>query len=291
VTESEALLSKNSKEETALPKGRLRDQSLYLKVLQLYFAGYPSAFISRELEMTLPTVNRTLKKFRHALVRQLRVLDYLKVIAGDVKYSHYPIHEWFFRTVVQTQSDQKLDISPALQTCFSDCPLCPNPRKFRFDHLNVHHVPDRFPYPSNPELMPDFGHAGILELLGKKGNCRHCPFGPGARNLAMAFAEVPEIYLDLQYYFSYQRIRDVSEYYFHLLAAIVISLVRRIVQQWGHKAEKRGIGYHATTEIETRTQVRLVSKIYDILQEPVGDHIDGFGSFVFSSRISPVSTK
>ena len=281
------MAGKSSKNGPALPRARLKDQSLYLKVLQLYFAGCPSARISRLLDMKPPTVNRTLRKFRHGLVRQKKILDYLKERATDVSYYDFGMHIMLIEAAIQTRIEEGEHAAEKMQACFSNCPLCEKPSQFTFDHVDVHFEPDNPFYPASPELKPEFGMAGLLEVLGKRGSCRHCPFGSGARDLAKGFSQVPAIYLDLNYYLACQRIRDTSEYYFHFVAVILISLVRRISRQRWLKAYVRGLDDEIAVKLELRMQTRLVNRIYGLLAEPVDDHINEYGAFAYAKDARP----
>ena len=281
-------MSTEKSQKIAAPsKARLEDKSLYLKVLQLYFAGYPSAVIAQQLEMQRPSVNRVLKRFRHDMPRQRKIIDYLWEEASKIGYRQFDLYLWFIENAAYMQRTQGDENALNLQTCMTKCPLTERPSNFIFDHVDVHYDAKVFPYPVDLTLKPDFSEPDFYEMMARKGRCRHCPFGAvPARNFAMAFAENISVYLDLNYYFSRYRVRKVSEFYFHYFAALIISVTRRIAMLRNEKALSRGVDGHSAVALTTRMQTRMVNRIYEMLLEPPPEAFDEFGCFIHKGEAS-----
>ena len=231
--------------------------------------------------MTLPSVNRALKKFRHALAPQKKVLEYLECKAGELGFPQFMLYVWFIENAAFLQRAKGEENSGNLKECLTRCPHTKPPQNFTFDHVDIEFDDQTFPHPANPQLKPGFPLTELREVLARKGYCRHCPFGAGAaRNLAVGFADCPGLYLDLNYYLSCFRVRTVSEFYFHYVAALIISLTRRIALRREEKALARGIPIPDAVKLATRKQARMVNVIYDLLLEPPPESVDEFGCFI-----------
>ena len=271
-----------SAESRALTHARLDDHSLYLKVFELLTAGHSSPEISKNLEMTPQSVNRLLKRYRRSLIRQPKVRDYLSEAAAKMRLPYLGHYTWLLENTLQMMREMPSELPGRLRACFSQCPLVEAPSRFTFAHVDIAYDPETFPFPRTPQLKEAFGNAGMKEVMERRGSCRHCPFGAGARNLAMLFEDAPDIYLDIQHYLACQRVRSDEEYYFHFTGAVLISWVRRIAMMRRMRAEHRGLSLATASRLETRMQNRITRTLFAIINEVPTSAVDKYGCFIYA---------
>tara|TARA_A100001391_G_scaffold153410_2_gene111242 strand:+ start:15451 stop:16302 length:852 start_codon:yes stop_codon:yes gene_type:complete len=270
--------------------GRLEDKRMYRDVLQLYFAGYPAPWIASTLKMTPQSVNRTLRKLRSALVRQQRIGEFLDDEARRLRFREYPVYVWLIKTSANSIAQRGENYHQELRTCFTQCPRAHSPGDFIEKFIDTRIDPTTFPYPVDPQVKETVAFAEVDEAIDRKGSCRSCPFGLGARNLSMAFADCRELYADIQFYFSVTRIRSASDFYFHFMAAALISMVRRLALLRHPQAVARGCDDILAARLTTRKQIKIVDHIYRLIQRPAPDSIDEYGNFIHSQGYAPPSS-
>lgn len=250
--------------------------------MQLYFAGYPSAGISEYLDMKPQTVNRILRKIRTSLVRQRRFHSLVLDEALKVGFYQIDLYVRINHAAYSASLDPDRNMMGNLRQCLSKCPRALGPTEFITKFVDIQYDNQTFPHPITPETKLDANIDEIFDEFGRRFSCGSCPIGKGREGLSEAFSKYENLYVDIMFYLYQNRIRTDDEFFYHISIATYIGVLRRIAAQRMATCRKRGIDDKTADRIITRKLVRMVNKVYDLLEYQPSDYIDMKGHYIYA---------